>query len=224
MILNYEVPAPLSSRENAKLISAGLIRAAAASKCLSMTEARDMSDSLLDRLGRFLARRLHSANPGYEPYTPSDPETLSRTLQAGDVLLVEGNEKVSAAIKYLTQSTWSHAALYVGNALKPGDAGSEEYPQLVEVNLGEGCVAVPLSKYTRFNTRICRPVGLTPDDRAAVVSYIPAARSCTSGIIHCSPRGISISLPTSRWSSRHLNTALTTRGSSGGTSNCPSPA
>ena len=130
-----------------------------------MTEAREMKDSLLDRLGRFLARRLHSANPGYEPYTPSDPETLSRTLQPGDVLLVEGNEKVSAAIKYLTQSTWSHAALYVGTALIPEDGGSGEYPQLVEVNLGEGCVAVPLSKYARFNTRICRPMGLTPGDR-----------------------------------------------------------
>ena len=172
MVLNYEVPAKLSSRENAKLIPAGLIQGTVASKCFSMTEAREMKDSLLDRLGRFLARRLHSANPGYEPYTPSDPETLSRTLQPGDILLVEGNQKVSAAIKYLTQSTWSHAALYVGTALKPEDGGSGEYPQLVEVNLGEGCVAVPLSKYARFNTRICRPVGLTPEDRATVVAYM----------------------------------------------------
>ncbi|KGF70312.1 lipo-like protein [Hoeflea sp. BAL378] len=139
-----------------------------------MTEAKDMTDTLLDRLGRFLARRLHSANPGYEPYTPSDPETLSRTLRAGDVLLVEGNQKISAAIKYLTQSTWSHAAVYVGTALKPDDAEAGDYPQLIEVNLGEGCVAVPLSKYTRFNTRICRPVGLTPDDREAVVGYMVA--------------------------------------------------
>ena len=150
----------------------GLILRDTRAKCCRMIEARDMKDSLLDRLGQFLARRLHSANPGYEPYTPSDPETLSRTLRAGDIVLVEGNQKVSAAIKYLTQSTWSHAALYVGTALKPDDMGGEEYPQLVEVNLGEGCVAVPLSKYTRFNTRICRPVGLTPEDRAAVVTYM----------------------------------------------------
>jgi hypothetical protein len=172
MILNYGVPAKLSSLENAKLIPAGLIQGLGASKCLGMTEAREIKDSLLDRLGRFLARRLHSANPGYEPYTPSDPETLSRTLQPGDILLVEGNQKVSAAIKYLTQSTWSHAALYVGAALEPEDGSTGDYPQLVEVNLGEGCVAVPLSKYARFNTRICRPVGLTPEDRATVVAYM----------------------------------------------------
>jgi hypothetical protein len=133
-----------------------------------MTQA---GDTLLDRLGRFMARRLQVESSGYEPYTPSDPETLHRTLQPGDVLLVEGNQRVSAAIKYLTQSTWSHAALYVGDALdEPADGG--ERPRLVEVNLGQGCVAVPLSKYRTYNTRICRALGLTPDDRAAVVAFM----------------------------------------------------
>lgn len=133
-----------------------------------------MSDaplSLLDRLGLFLARRLRTESSGYEPYTPSDPETLRRTLRSGDILLVEGNQKISAAIKYLTQSTWSHAALYVGDALPEPEDGSER-PRLVEVNLGEGCVAVPLSKYQTYNTRICRASGLTPDDRNAVVQFM----------------------------------------------------
>jgi hypothetical protein len=130
-------------------------------------------DTLLDRLGRFLARRLQSTSSGYEPYTPSDPDTLHRTLQPGDILLIEGNQRISAAIKYLTQSTWSHAALYVGDALaEPEDGG--ERPRLVEVNLGEGCVAVPLSKYRTYNTRICRPLGLTPDDREHVVRFMTA--------------------------------------------------
>jgi hypothetical protein len=43
---------------------------------------------------------------------------------------------------------------------------------LVEVTLEEGCVAVPLSKYANFNTRICRPVGLTDSDRKAVVDFM----------------------------------------------------
>ncbi len=164
---------------NTKLTPGGLILSAAPFKCSRMTEAREMTETFMDRLGRFLARRLNSPNSGYEPYTPSDPETLSRTLEPGDVLLVEGNQKVSAAIKYLTQSTWSHAALYVGDALNsdPADpeqpsAHPQEPPRLVEVNLGEGCVAVPLSKYARFNTRICRPVGLTPEDRNTIVAYM----------------------------------------------------
>ncbi len=128
-------------------------------------------DSWLDRFGQFLARRLESESSGYQPYTPSDPETLSRTLQPGDIILVEGNQRVSAAIKYLTQSTWSHAALYVGDMLPEPEDGSER-PRLVEVILGQGCIAVPLSKYRTYNTRICRAVGLTPEDRNAVANYM----------------------------------------------------
>ena len=128
-------------------------------------------DTLLDRFGRFLARRLQQESSGYEPYTPSDPETLRRTLQPGDVLLVEGNQRISSAIKYLTQSTWSHSALYVGDAL-PEPADGSERPRLIEVNLGEGCIAVPLSRYRTYNTRICRASGLSPEDRDVVVKFM----------------------------------------------------
>ncbi|MAS13794.1 MAG: lipo-like protein [Nitratireductor sp.] len=131
----------------------------------------EQPSTLLDRLGRFLARRLQSESSGYQPYTPSDPETLHRTLQPGDILLIEGNQRISAAIKYLTQSTWSHAALYVGDALPEPEDGSER-PRLVEVILGDGCIAVPLSKYKTYNTRICRANGLTPDDRDSIVAFM----------------------------------------------------
>ncbi len=130
-----------------------------------------MVDTLMDRLGHWIANRLESPSSGYEPFTPSDPETLDRILQPGDVVLVEGNQKVSAAIKYLTQSTWSHAALYVGDVL--GEQSSNGEPlRLIEVELGVGCIAIPLSKYQTFNTRICRPVNLSLDDRNAVVEYM----------------------------------------------------
>lgn len=128
-------------------------------------------DTLLDRLGRGLARKLNSASSGYRPFTPSDFPSLCRTLEPGDVLLVEGRERISTAIKYLTQSTWSHATMFVGDTLPaPGD-GSER-PRLVEVNLEEGCVAKPLSSYATYNTRICRPSGLTDGERAAVVAFM----------------------------------------------------
>jgi hypothetical protein len=127
------------------------------------------ADNFLDRTGRWLSRFLSSESTGYRPYTPSDPETLSATLQPCDILLVEGNQRLSAAIKYLTQSTWSHAAIYVGDRFAaPGDTDRV----LVEVTLEEGCIAVPLSKYSNFNTRICRPVGLTDADRKSVVDFM----------------------------------------------------
>ncbi|WP_208348305.1 YiiX/YebB-like N1pC/P60 family cysteine hydrolase [Pseudaestuariivita rosea] len=127
-------------------------------------------DDALDWIGQRLAKKLHTKSSGYDPYTPSDFQTLCRTLQPGDVLLIEGNERISKAIKYLTQSTWSHAALYVGDVLDPVDGAKR--PRLVEVNLGEGCVAVPLSKYETYNTRICRAAGLNDDERARVVDFM----------------------------------------------------
>ncbi len=42
---------------------------------------------------------------------------------------------------------------------------------LVEANIGVGVVAAPLSKYEHFHTRVCRPVGLTEEDRARVCAY-----------------------------------------------------
>ncbi len=128
-------------------------------------------DTVLDRLGRWMADRLRRESSGYQPYTPSDFPTLCATLRPGDVILIEGNERISKAIKYLTQSTWSHAALYVGDILPMPEDGGER-PRLVEVNLGEGCVAVPLSKYETYNTRICRAAGLDDDERAAVVQFM----------------------------------------------------
>src|SRR4051794_29981918 len=111
------------------------------------------ADSPLDRVGRWLARILSRESAGYEPYTPSDPATLRATLQPADVLLIEGNQRISAAIKYLTQSTWSHAAFYIGDR---SAATKEDDKVLIEVNIAEGCVAVPLSAYQHYNTRICR--------------------------------------------------------------------
>ncbi len=125
---------------------------------------------VIEGVGRAMARYLDRPAAGYEPFTPSDPCALRATLEPGDVLLVEGNTHIAGVIKYLTQSTWSHAALYVGPI---GDrvAADGEPLVLVEANIGVGVMAAPLSKYARFHTRVCRPVGLTEDDRARVCAY-----------------------------------------------------
>src|SRR3569832_1284868 len=125
---------------------------------------------IVEGVGRVIARYLEKPAGGYEPFTPSDPAALRTALMPGDVLLVEGNNHISGVIKNLTQSTWSHAALYVGASGDRTTADGEPLV-LVEANIGHGVVAAPLSKYARFHTRICRPVGLTEDDRARVCVY-----------------------------------------------------
>ncbi len=127
--------------------------------------------TILDRIGNWLADRLHRATSGYEPYAPPDPDVLRTVMKPGDILLVEGNQYISKVIKYLTNSTWSHAAMYVGEI--PGRRTADGEPHvLVEVILGEGCISVPLSKYETYNVRICRPVGLSGPDRLAVVRFM----------------------------------------------------
>ena len=127
-------------------------------------------DWMLSRVGQRLAQYLDRPAAGYEPFTPSDPEALRAALKPGDVLLVEGDNHISGVIKYLTQSTWSHAALYVG-PIGERTSGDGEPLVLVEAVLGQGVVGAPLSKYQKYHTRICRPIGLTDDDCARVCTY-----------------------------------------------------
>ncbi|BEV45605.1 hypothetical protein CRBSH125_17880 [Afipia carboxidovorans] len=125
---------------------------------------------VLDTIGKMLAGYLQREVHGYEPFTPSEPERLSHLLREGDVLLVEGNNRIAGIIKYLTQSTWSHSALYVG----PIDGASEpdgEPHVLIEAYVGAGVITAPLSKYFTYHTRICRPVGLSFEDRNTVCRY-----------------------------------------------------
>ena len=123
---------------------------------------------MFDRIGH-LSARLQRRAKSCEPFTPDDSTGLRETLRPGDVLLVEGKGRISSSIKYLTQSTWSHSALYVGPI---GGAATDGEPHvLIEANLGDGVVSAPLSKYLPCKTRICRPVGLSEADCEKVCRY-----------------------------------------------------
>ena len=125
---------------------------------------------MLERVGRVVARYLERPAPGYEPFTPSDPAALRASLKPGDVLLIEGNNHISGVIKYLTQSTWSHAALFVGPIERNAEADGEPHV-LIEANIEDGVVSAPLSKYYPYHTRVCRPAGLSVDDCLRVCAY-----------------------------------------------------
>jgi hypothetical protein len=129
-----------------------------------------MKMRIASSIGRAVGRYLSRPVSNYRPLTTCDPDVLAATLRPGDVLLVDGNTRVSAAIKYLTQSTWSHAALYIGTRSSPTGSDRTE-PLLVEADMVDGVRAVPLSQYAPFHTRICRPAALTAGDARRVVAY-----------------------------------------------------
>ena len=96
---------------------------------------------------------------------PSNPLHLQATLRPGDVLLVEGNTRLSGAIKYLTQSTWSHAALYVGINFSP-DAPQDHC--LIDADTVHGVRSIGLDRFVNLHTRICRPIKLSAQECAEV--------------------------------------------------------
>lgn len=128
-------------------------------------------------VGRRLAHWLNTPSHRYERRMFANADALSRILRPGDVLLVEGDTRVSGLIKYITQSTWSHAALFVGRLTgKPHITGKD---WLIEADLEAGVRALPLRTYLRWNLRICRPVGLSHEDCTQV---------CRSAVAHIGHR------------------------------------
>jgi hypothetical protein len=120
-------------------------------------------------LGRRIIGYLTESLPRYEQRVRNDVDALEAHLRKGDVLLVEGDQRISAIIRYLTQSSWSHAALYIGDELlrRGGDHAERARRQfgaraehLVVEALPEGVIASPIAKYVDYNVRICRPHGL----------------------------------------------------------------
>lgn len=118
----------------------------------------------------------------YQRHALNDGDRLRRHVKKGDVVLVEGDQRVSEVIKYLTQSSWSHAAIYVGDELwrrHPAlrhvlatEFGRDAQHLVVEALVEEGVVASPISKYLDFNIRVCRPYNLRRDDLRTVLDDI----------------------------------------------------
>lgn len=118
--------------------------------------------------------------PGSLPMT--DYERLSEEVRRADVLLVEGRSRVSEVIKIITNSSWTHAVIYIGrideipegalqNKVAEYYAGDPRDQLIIEVLLGRGTVVVPLRKYAGKHLRICRPRSLSRNDRDQVIAY-----------------------------------------------------
>jgi hypothetical protein len=114
----------------------------------------------------------------------NDFDQMKSTIRKGDVLLVDGDQRVSAVIKYLTRSSWSHAVLYIGDELlrRDGDLKrraretfGDAAEHLIVEALFDGVVVSSLEKYIDYNIRLCRPHRLRPDHLKIVLDDAVAA-------------------------------------------------
>lgn len=120
---------------------------------------------------------------GPPPPSPlCDFKRLRFELRPGDVLLVEGRSRVAEVIKVITQSPWSHAALYIGHLhdipnpemreiVASRYHGDPQESLLIEALMGKGTIITPLSEYRHDHLRICRPDSLSPDDAFSIIAY-----------------------------------------------------
>lgn len=109
---------------------------------------------------KILVSYLSKETNDYVTPQKSDFDKIIKIIQPGDVLLVEGKQRFSKAIKYLTQSNWSHSAIYIGDE------------KLIEADLKEGVRIIPLQKYMEYHTRICRPKNLSKADENAILNFV----------------------------------------------------
>jgi hypothetical protein len=121
---------------------------------------------------RWLTRPVNTAAP-----VANDPAALAAALQPGDVLLVDGKSRMSGVIKLLTRSSWSHVALYVGARPELGCENGHAL-DLIEADVQFGVRAAPLAEYAHLHTRICRPLGLSADERETVIRYAVGRLGC----------------------------------------------
>jgi hypothetical protein len=131
---------------------------------------------------RFATRLLTKPLGRYQRHASNDRENLRRHIKKGDVVLVEGDQRISEVIKYLTQSSWSHAAIYIGDELwrrNPAlrhvlttEFGDDAQHLVVEALVEEGVVASPLSIYVDFNIRVCLPYNLRREDLRVVLDDV----------------------------------------------------
>jgi len=124
---------------------------------------------LFSFVGTKLAHFLAKPHTNDDLFSTSNPELLQRTLRKGDILLIEGTSRFSTSIKFFTQSTWSHAMLYIGDHL--GEQRDTDFLSLLEVDIEAGVRAVPLSMYADQHSRICRPIGLSESEINQVLQF-----------------------------------------------------
>ncbi len=109
-------------------------------------------------------------------------ERLRYELRPGDVLLVEGRSNISAIIRAISQSVWTHTFFYIGRLHDIDDPCMREHLQkfrnceledqlIIEAILGEGIVVKSLNDYEGEHLRICRPKGITRPDVQKVIRY-----------------------------------------------------
>lgn len=112
----------------------------------------------------------------------SDFDHVCQEIRHADVILIEGRSRASLIIKHVTQSPWSHAALYIGRIDDIKDLTfrriverHSKYPAntqlLIESEIGLGTMISSMDRYRYDHIRILRPHGISKTAVPGVINY-----------------------------------------------------
>ena len=112
---------------------------------------------MLEKIGSILASFLTkeiSKKLSHNIYYQVSLDEIKPILRPCDVILIEGKSRVSKAIQFITESNWSHAAIFIGKYKNFENC-------LIEVKLVDGCTYTDINYYSNYNIRVCRPMFLS---------------------------------------------------------------
>ncbi|MCW8397188.1 YiiX/YebB-like N1pC/P60 family cysteine hydrolase [Legionella sp. PATHC038] len=106
---------------------------------------------------------------------------FTQEIKPGDVLLVESHTRMGNIIRLISESTWTHAALYIGRLEEITNPSLREIVQknspnltsdqlIIESVLGEGTRISCVDEYKNDHIRILRPSLLLPEDKEKVIA------------------------------------------------------
>lgn len=132
------------------------------------------SEKLIQFAGNFLTKEFPLDDAFF-----SDINKIALLTKPSDIILIEGNSRVSRVIKQITQSPWSHAALYIGrgNQLNIPKEILEKYDindhdqVIIESEIGVGTILSPMHKYKNYHIRLLRPREIAEADAQKVIEF-----------------------------------------------------
>ena len=149
-----------------------------------------LSSWLIGRISNYLSKEKHK-----EPSYLCDFGRICHEIRPADVLLFEGENRISKIIQRITHSPWTHAALYIGRLHDIDDPQTREYVHkhyqgklndqlLIESFIGKGTIITPISEYKNDHIRICRPTGLSHQDAQKVIGTASKSLGKNYSLVH----------------------------------------
>ncbi len=115
-------------------------------------------------------------------FPPCDFEKTNDLIKPGDIILIQGKNRLSFAISYITKSIWTHAALCIGKLDEIQDKALKEHIKthfkdgsnenlIIEGIAGKVTKVSPLSDYKKYHFRICRPINISEQSLKQAITY-----------------------------------------------------